>query len=122
MPFRRRAPETEPWVQVYRGTGPVDAYLLRDWLVRNEVTAQVRGENLMSLRGDIPIWDAWPTVWCPSEQQERARELIDTFFGPSLVHPSWRCARCDEENAPAFASCWSCGADRPRPTEPEPSG
>jgi hypothetical protein len=111
--FSRRQRDSNAWVRVYRGTGPTDAYLVRDWLGRNQVPAQVRGEGLMSLRGDIPIWEAWPAVWVPTHLEAEARELVSQFDGPTLVHPAWRCGRCGEENAPNFASCWSCGADRP---------
>jgi len=107
----RRA--ARPWVRVYRGTGPTDAYLVRDWLGRNGVSAEVRGENLMSLRGDIPIMEAWPTVWVAPAQKSQARELIEEFNGPTLVHPAWNCPKCGEENAPNFGSCWSCGTDSP---------
>jgi hypothetical protein len=109
----RRDAGSGSWVQVHRGHGPTDAYLIRDWLMRNGLLAEVRGESLMSLRGDVPVGEAWPTVWVPPQQRDRARQLIRDFEGPTLVHPSWQCPACGEENGPNFASCWSCGADRP---------
>ena len=113
MPFRQRQPKPAPWVKVYQGLGPTDAYLLRDWLTRNGVDAEVRGESLMSLRGDVPLGQAWPTLWVPPAQQPQAKLLIVEFEGPSLVHPHWACTGCGEENGPTFGSCWSCGAVRP---------
>lgn len=112
MPFRTRT-ESKAWVRAYQGSGPTDAYLVRDWLQRNGVSAEVRGESLMTLRGDIPITEAWPTVWVPPDLHARARELVTEFHGPTLVHPDWKCPRCGEENAPTFGSCWSCGTDSP---------
>lgn len=111
MPRRDR--KSAPWVRVYRGTGPTDAYLVRDWLERNGVEAAVRGESLMTLRGDIPITEAWPSLWVAPDLEARAAELITRFHGPALVHPPWKCPSCDEENAPTFGSCWSCGTDSP---------
>ncbi len=93
---------------------------MRDWLQRNGVPAQVRGEGLMSLRGEIPLGEAWPAVWAPEDRADEAATLIARFFGPTLVAPPWRCPRCDEENGPNFASCWSCGADRPLAVDPSP--
>lgn len=113
MPFRTHTDRGPRWVQVYQATGPTDAYLIRDWLHRNRLEAQVRGESLMSLRGDVPVGEAWPTVWVPEPRATEARALIETFEGPVLVHPPWRCPACGEENGPNFGSCWSCGADRP---------
>jgi hypothetical protein len=100
-------------VKVYQGLGPTDAYLLRDWLQRNGITAEVRGESLMSLRGDVPLGQAWPALWVPPGEKTRTELLIAEFEGPVLVHPHWRCGACAEENGPNFASCWSCGAVRP---------
>lgn len=112
MPFRSR-PDPKAWIRIYRGEGPTDPYLLRDWLERNGVPAEVRGDTLMTLRGDIPISEAWPTVWVAPQHVDRSKALISEFFGPALVHPAWKCPACNEENAPTFGSCWSCGQDSP---------
>ncbi|MFK7927526.1 MAG: DUF2007 domain-containing protein [Myxococcota bacterium] len=108
-----KPPPQAAWVRVFKATGPTDAYLIRDWLQRNQVPVQVRGEGLMSLRGDIPIGEAWPSVWVPASEQERAEELVSALEGPTLVHPAWKCPGCAEPNEANFGSCWSCGTDRP---------
>jgi hypothetical protein len=99
-------------VCIYRGTGPTDATLVAHWLERNGITAHVQGD-LLGLRGEIPVGDAWPTVWVRKPDQGRAEDAVKVFEGPTLVHPTWRCARCGEDNEPNFGSCWSCEADRP---------
>lgn len=95
--------------RVYQSTGPTDAWLVRDWLARNDIRAVVQGADLLSARGELPV--AWPTVWVSGDDEARARELITEFEGPALVHPEWKCT-CGEENGAAFGSCWSCGRDR----------
>jgi hypothetical protein len=94
--------------RVYQAVGPTDAYLVRDWLERNEIRAWVRGEHLVSLRGDLPV--IWPSVWVALGDRDRAEAAVQTFNQPMLVHPDWLCA-CGEVNGPTFASCWSCGKD-----------
>jgi hypothetical protein len=98
---------------VYQGSGPTDAHLVHHWLVRNEVRAAIRGMHRMGLGGEVPVNEAWPSVWVGDEDVERARALITEFEGPKLVHPRWLCAACGEDNEPNFGSCWNCGADRP---------
>lgn len=98
--------------RVYRGTGTTDAYLIQHWLERNGVRTVLRGD-LLTLRGPIPLADAWPTVWVDDEDAERAEELVRAFNGPKLVHPRWVCTHCGEDNEPNFGSCWNCSADRP---------
>lgn len=97
---------------VYKASGPTDAMLVSHWLERNGIRALVRGD-LLGLRGEIPIGDAWPTVWVDEADRELAEAAIREFEGPRLVHPRWVCAGCGEENEPNFGSCWSCDADRP---------
>lgn len=99
-------------VCVYKGTSPTDATLVAHWLERNGVKAHVRGD-LLGIRGEIPIAEAWPTVWVRQVDRDRASEAIRVFEGPTLIHPRWACRRCGEDNEPNFGSCWSCDADRP---------
>ncbi len=109
MPFRGRRQSQQGLVKVYQATGPTDAYLVRDWLERNGVKAQVRGESLMSLRGEIPVGQAWPTLWVAAANRERAKELLKQFEGPTLVHPPWQCAP------------WSDSLRRTEPPRPDRS-
>ena len=99
-------------IRIYQGMGPTDAWLVRDWLVRNGVTATVRGQNLLGVLGEIPVSEAWPSVYVAPEDRERALTALREFHAPALVHPEWSCVRCGEANGPAFGSCWSCGTDR----------
>ena len=99
-------------VCVYRATGPMDAYMIRHWLERNGVPSFIRGD-LSSIRGEIPIPEAWPTVWVHRDLESRALEAIHALQTPTLVHPRWTCEECGEMNEPNFASCWSCDGDRP---------
>jgi hypothetical protein len=95
--------------RVYQATGPTDAYLVRDWLERNGIRVFVRGEGLMSLRGELPI--SWPSLWVEPADEGVANEALAAFHAPTLVHPDWKCDGCGEQNAPTFGSCWSCGRD-----------
>ncbi|MEZ4317099.1 MAG: DUF2007 domain-containing protein [Myxococcota bacterium] len=97
---------------IYKARSATDAYLLQHWLQRNDIPATLRGD-LLGLRGEIPIGDAWPTVWVAEVDRDRAEACIREFNGPQLVHPRWKCASCGEDNEPNFGSCWNCSSDRP---------
>lgn len=100
------------WSCVYRATGPTDGFLVRDWLVRSGVTAQVRGD-LSGLRGEIPIRDAWPSVWVPPDQADAAKVALRHLDGPRLVRSPWVCPACGAEGEADFDACWNCDAERP---------
>jgi hypothetical protein len=99
------------WTCVFRGSGPTDAWLVHDWLVRNDIEVQVRGD-LVSLGGRIPMHESWPTLWVRARDVQRAAEALESYRAPRLVHPSWVCAKCGEENEATFDSCWSCQHER----------
>lgn len=99
-------------VRVYRAHGPTDAYLVRDWLAEHGITAHVQGETLMGGRGELPVWESWPTLWVAKALEAKAKDLVRSFSAtPQLVHPEWQCS-CGETNPGNFGSCWSCGHDR----------
>ena len=97
---------------IYRGSGPTDAYLVRHFLEGNDVRVHIRGD-LITSRGEIPVAEAWPSVWVPEADQERAERLLKAFHGPRLVHPRWVCGTCGEENEATFEWCWQCQSDAP---------
>ncbi|MCO4745067.1 MAG: hypothetical protein KC912_09780 [Proteobacteria bacterium] len=97
--------------RIYRGHDPVGPFLVRDWLKRNGIRAELRGTQLIGLGGGIPVPKSFPTIWVPEAQRTEAERLLSLFNGPSLVHPEWVCRKCGENNAPTFGSCWSCQAE-----------
>jgi hypothetical protein len=105
--------EGQHLICVYRGTGPADAWLIRDWLVHHGVRAEVR-DFLSPARGEVPIWETWPTVWVRPDETEAAEDALGAWR-LQLVRPAWTCTRCKEPNEPAFDWCWSC--ENPRPEE-----
>ncbi|MEQ1500805.1 MAG: hypothetical protein ABMB14_01175 [Myxococcota bacterium] len=100
------------WVCVFRGGGPTDAFLVRDWLVENGVRVLIRGD-LATARGEIAIHETWPSVWVPAIDRPNAEAALVVYNAPRLVHPAWVCAGCGERNEATFGSCWQCGADGP---------
>ena len=109
------------FVNVFQGFDPVEPYLLRDWLVKNQVHAEVRGFDLMSALGEVPAtMGGYPCVWVPSEHATRAKELVDAFHAMKNTGADWICTKCKEENPAEFGSCWKCGADSPQLSQTNP--
>ena len=104
------------WTLVHRGNSSTSARLLHDWLARNELTAQVRGEHKTGAIGGIPIPDSYPDLWVRGADRERAEQLINAFednLSRDAGTAGWSCLHCGEDNGPAFGSCWSCQFPRP---------
>jgi hypothetical protein len=104
--------------KVYIAKNPADAHLLKGLLEGENIEADVRGEFLYGVRGEVPIaQDTCPSVWVIDDADfDRAMELVSTFrVGESQNSGEgkvWRC-NCGEENESQFTECWSCGKARP---------
>lgn len=101
-----------PWIRVYRGNGPTDAFLVRDWLGRCGIPSQVHGD-LTSIRGEIPIHESWPSVWVETHREAEAKQAIGQMTGPRLVRDPWICPACGADGEPDFDVCWNCDGPRP---------
>lgn len=106
-----KSPSWSTKVCVYRAYGPTDAHLIRDLLVSDGIPVEMRGEQLTSLQGAIPLPDAWPTLWVLEHNGPRAQALINEVEAEPVAD-DWRC-ECGESNTGVFGSCWQCSRDRP---------
>jgi len=102
--------------KVYIAKNPADAHLLKGLLEGENIEAEVRGEFLYGVRGEVPITpDTCPSVWVMDDADyDRAMELVFREGEPPypVEGKAWRC-NCGEENENQFTECWSCGKGRP---------
>jgi hypothetical protein len=104
--------------KIYTAKNPADAHLLKGLLEGENIEAEVRGEFLYGVRGEVPITpDTCPSVWVMDDATyDRAMELVSSFREGESPNPiegkAWRCS-CGEENESQFTECWSCGKPRP---------
>jgi hypothetical protein len=91
---------------------------LKGLLEGANIEAEVRGEFLYGVRGEVPITeDTCPSVWITDDADyDRAMELVSTFSEGTPPLPeeagTWSC-NCGEENENQFTECWNCGKARP---------
>lgn len=104
--------------KVYIAKNPADAHLLKGLLDGEKIEAEVRGEFLYGVRGEVPITpDTCPSVWVMDDADyDRAMELVSIYREGESPDPvegdAWSCS-CGEENETRFAECWNCGKARP---------
>jgi hypothetical protein len=98
------------WTRIRSYTTLAEATLTHRTLLGDGFEAEIRGEALLPLGGQIPFADARVGVWVPEAQADAAKaslaELDRVGEGPAR-----RCPRCGEENPPAFDLCWACGSE-----------
>jgi hypothetical protein len=103
--------------KIYIAKNPADAHLLKGLLDGESIKAEVRGEFLYGVRGEVPISpDTCPSVWIMEDADyDRAMELVSAFGEGDRPNPvegeAWRCG-CGEENEGQFTECWRCGKAR----------
>lgn len=104
--------------KVYVAKNLADAHLLKGLFEGENIEAEVRGEFLYGVRGEVPITpDTCPSVWVMDDSDyDKAMELVSAFREGESQTPIegevWRCG-CGEENESKFTECWSCGKERP---------
>ena len=110
-------PRSQTVRKVFVAQHPTEAHLLKGLLESQGIAAEVRGEALFSVRGEVPATpDTLPSVWVMDETQvARALEFVAEYergTASTSEHP-WRCPNCGETLDPQFTACWQCGTARP---------
>ena len=101
-------------IRVYQAVGPLDAFLVRDYLVAAGLVVEVRGQGLSGLGGALPFSVTLPSLWVVDRHEARAAALIDEWMNAQQpVGEPWMCG-CGAEVDGHFGECWSCGTERPR--------
>jgi hypothetical protein len=99
--------------EVYLASDPVNAEIIKDYLVSHGIAAHIRGATLWGGRGDLPA-DCYPRVWVnQSSDFAQARELLQQFETGQAGAAPWQCQNCDESLSGQFTACWNCGCERP---------
>jgi len=94
----------------------IQAYLLRDLLLRHGVPARVLNEHVQGAVGELPPEAALLQVWIDRcADRGRARELLARHERERAQTGVRWCRSCGEENPPAFELCWRCGGTTSEP-------
>jgi len=102
--------------RVYLARNPADAHLAAGALAGEGLAAVVRGEDLWTARGEVPLTpDTGPSVWVVDDRDaDRAMAVLAALQQEGGGEgEAWTCAECGEAGEPGFDACWRCGAVRP---------
>jgi hypothetical protein len=108
--------------QVFIAQHPTEAHLVAGLLVSQGIGAEVRGESLFNVRGEVPVTPATlPTVWVIDDRDaDSAREILrdqrPAASADVSAEPPWKCANCGEQVEPQFVACWNCNSVRTGPS------
>ena len=100
--------------KVFVAKHPTEAHMIAGMLATHGIHAEVRGEALFSVRGEVPVaGSTLPSVWVLDDGQvQQALDLLRD--SPAFTEDGpWICAQCGESVEPQFTQCWNCGAPIP---------
>ncbi len=107
--FHLRTPS--PVLLLCRVSDRLQAYVIRDLLKMNGITAHVFNEHMSSIVGDVPPDVALPQVWLDDESDRtRAMAVLRDYHVGRGRTGMLFCRACREENPATFEICWACGA------------
>jgi hypothetical protein len=91
-------------------TDRLQAYILRDVLAMNGISAHVFNEHISSIVGEVPPEVALPQVWLDDDDDKpRAMQVLRDYQMKRNRRGVLFCPNCREENPPQFEVCWNCG-------------
>ena len=64
-------------VEVYAAGSMAEAQFVHNLLAEAGIPAEIVGEALGGVLGDVPSMEASPRIWVRAEDAERARPLVD---------------------------------------------
>ena len=97
---------------VYEASDPVNAEIVKDYLVSWGLDVFIKGVFGWGGQGDLPT-NAYPQVCVTRDADaQRARELIRMWERGEDPRPPWSCPACGERMGGQFSDCWRCGAEK----------
>ena len=98
-------------IEVYQAQNMVDAQLLCDQMLSENIPAVVKGGYLSGAAGELPV-GSLISIWIERRGDlQRAREVVKAYEqrlqAPS--HPRI-CSACNESSHSNFSHCWNCQA------------
>lgn len=95
--------------KIYTAEHPAEAFFVQGLLESHGIPAQVRGAELFSAQGVLPVYGvAQATVWIADAEPESA--VLSLIAGTRAPAACWRCPQCGELLEPQFSDCWHCTA------------
>ena len=84
---------------------------MQNILKMHGIESVVTNQYLSAAVGEIPPHEAWPRLWVPDQDSERAEAIVREAGRDDS--PEFRqiliCPKCGEEVEGQFAECWNCG-------------
>ncbi len=95
--------------RIYSAQSIIDAQLLCDQLLDQDIKAVIKGSYLTGAIGELPP-DQLVSVWIVDDDLEPyARQHVMQFEKDKNVPRQTQvCSHCDELNDGCFRICWSC--------------
>jgi hypothetical protein len=100
--------------KLYEAADRVEAQLLKDYLLEQDIPTLLFGDYLSGAVGELPA-NIFPSLWITKDEQyHRARRLIEEFLAQPQagIGEAWRCPVCGEGVDPGFDICWNCTSPR----------
>lgn len=97
-------------MKVFSASNPTEAHILCGLLKQQCILAEVRGDGIFGLKGEIPLTeDTDPYVWLLQPNKiETVQAIILEYQQQQERMVDWTCSDCGEVNEGQFGLCWNC--------------
>jgi hypothetical protein len=98
-------------MKIFTASNPTEAHIVCGLLEQQRISAEVRGEGVFGLKGELPLTDDTdPYVWLLQlDKANKALALVEEYKNQQNNYSDWQCEECGEVNEGQFGLCWNCG-------------
>ncbi|NVC63598.1 DUF2007 domain-containing protein [Vibrio sp. 05-20-BW147] len=99
-------------MRVFTANTPIEAHIVCQLLLNEQILCEVRGEGLFGLKGELPATDDTnPYVWLLEPNKLAfAKTVVESYQSQCTSVANWQCKHCGEEIEGQFGACWYCGS------------
>ena len=102
-------------LKLYEAADRIEAQILKDHLLDEDVESVILGDYLSGGMGELPA-NIYPEVWVLDEKDMiKAQQLLQGFtknHNQRRENSDWRCLKCGEMVDAGFDVCWNCATPR----------
>jgi hypothetical protein len=99
---------------LYLAQNSIESKIIQDELKAINIDSNIRGNNLQSILGGVPIDAMYCKIYVNEEDYSTAKKFIDKYKEniKKTENEMWDCNNCQEKCPTTIHTCWNCNTPK----------